>query len=48
MIIARRAAIAVAAIGALLVLLSLVPDHVPAPCHIPGHARTTVQECETR
>lgn len=44
----RRAAVAVAAIGALLLLLSLVPHERVEPCQIPGHARTTVVECEQR
>ncbi|WP_156960713.1 hypothetical protein [Amycolatopsis taiwanensis] len=38
---------AAAAVVLIALAASWAPD-VPPACHIPGHARTTVQECEGR
>lgn len=39
--------VAVAVVALITLAASFAPG-VPPACHIPGHARTTVQECEGR
>lgn len=45
---ARRAVLAVAAIGAVIAASSLASTTPVQPCRIAGHARTTTVECDGR